>query len=309
MSKIIVTGATSMIGAAVVREALAQDRDVVAVVRKNSSNFGNIAELKDSSKLEIVECDIQDYGKLDAGSKCDAFLHLAWEKTDAASRDDVYAQTNNIYYTLDAVGAAERAGCSVFVNTGSQAEYGRTGEKLRGDTACNPESGYGIAKYAAGKLGYLAASQAGIRYCHTRILSTYGEGMDGNTLIAYLIKSFLKNESPILTKCEQLWDFMYVQDTARALLAIVEKGKDGKAYPIGIGKAKELCEYVEKIRDIVNPSINLAFGTKEYYPHQPMYLCADISQLQADTGFEPIVSFEAGIKKTVDWFKTQMEDN
>jgi UDP-glucose 4-epimerase len=51
------------------------------------------------------------------------------------------------------------------------------------------------------------------------------------------------------------------------------------------------------MRDIIAPDIALQFGKKEYYPHQPMYLCADISELTNDTGWKPEVSFDEGIKK------------
>ena len=285
MKNIILTGATSMIGAAIVKEALAQNKNVAAVVRKNSPQIKNLQNLMDNQNLRVIECDIQDYQNLNFDTKYDAFIHLAWQSTGVDSRDDLYSHVGNITYTLDAVHAARRAGCAAFVSAGSQAEYGRVSEKLSGDTACSPESGYGIAKYAAGKMARLAAPRLGIRYCHTRILSAYGEGMSDGTLIIYLIKTLLAGEKPSLTRCEQLWDFMYVRDTARAMLSIAENGIDGKIYPIGGGSAKTLREYVEIIRDIVAPSIEPGFGEKEYYPHQPMFLCADTGELYADTGF------------------------
>jgi len=58
-----------------------------------------------------------------------------------------------------------------------------------------------------------------------------------------------------------------------------------------------LSEYLEVIRELIAPNTVLQFGKKEYYPHQPMYLCADISELTNDTGWKPEVSFEDGIRK------------
>jgi nucleoside-diphosphate-sugar epimerase len=305
MQNIIVTGATSMIGAAAVAEALAQDKNVAAFVRRNSPQIANLVNLKNNRNLRIIECDIQDYNNLKFDVQYDAFLHMAWQSTEIALRDDAYTQIDNIRYTIDAVHAAHRAGCKVFIDAGSQAECGLVFEKLRGDTHCNPESGYGIAKYAAGKMARLTASQLGMRACHARILSIYGEGMSDRTLIIYLIKTLLAGEKPSLTKCGQLWDYMYVRDTARAFLAIAESGIDGKTYPLGTGCVKPLREYVEIIRDIINPSIGLDFGEKEYYPHQPMYLCADIDELKRDTGFAPDFNFEEGISKMIDWVKSR----
>jgi nucleoside-diphosphate-sugar epimerase len=304
MNDIIVTGATSIIGVATVAEALTQGNNVAAVVRENSPRMDVLQDFLGHQGFEIIKCDMQNYRNLNLTGTYDAFLHLAWQNTFVSLQNDVYKQADNILCTLDAIHAAHRVGCSVFVIAGSQAEYGRISEKMRGDTACNPESGYGIAKYAAGRLARLTASQLGMRCCHTRILSTYGEGMDDNTLIVYLIKTLLAGEKPLLTKCEQIWDFLHVRDVARAILAVSEKGLDGKTYPIGSGDARPLREYVEMIRDIIDPSIALGFGEKEYYPHQPMILCADIDELRADTGFNPGINFMDGINMTIEWVKT-----
>jgi len=303
--KIIVTGASGMIGIAIIEEALSHGFIVAAVVRNDSPHIIRLKALTCNNNLKIVECAINNYQSLNFSDNYDAFIHLAWKNTDSSSRDDVFTHTENIKYTLDAVNAAHRAKCNVFISTGSQAEYGCVTEKLSGNTVCNPESGYGIAKYAAGKMAQLYTSQLGIRYCHTRILSTYGEGMSEGALIIYLVKTLLAGKKPLLTKCEQIWDFMYVEDTARAILAIAKKGVDGKVYPLGSGDARPLTEYVEIIRDSIDKSIELKFGEKDYYLHQPMYLCADIKELTHDTGFIPSISFSDGIKKTINWVKSQ----
>lgn len=296
MNNIIVTGATSMIGASVIAEALAQGKYVAAVIRKNSLQIGNLSAFCEHPNLKIYESEIKDYQNLTFDKSYDAFLHLAWQSTNVSLRDDAYPQIDNISFTIDALHAAHRAGCNVFLSAGSQAEYGPTSEKLCAATPCNPESGYGIAKYAAGKMAHLEGTKLGMRACHTRILSTYGVGMSEKTIIGYLIKALSEGQRPSLTKCEQMWDYMYVSDTARALLKVAESGVHGKVYPIGSGIAKPLREYVETIRDIINPELELGFGEVEYYPHQPMHLCADINELKKDTGFEAIVGFEEGIR-------------
>lgn len=301
MQNIVLTGATSMIGIAIIKEALISGKNVAAIVRKGSSRLCYLDALGSNKNLSIIECDIDNYNSLKLDTSYDTFFHLAWKNTDSESRDDVYAHASNIMYTIDAVEAARNAGCSVFVFAGSQAEYGRVNEKLSGETICNPESGYGVAKYAAGKMARLLSAKYNLRYCHARILSTYGEGMGDGALIMYLINTMLSGNKPSLTKCEQLWDFQYVEDTAKAMLSVAENGHDGKIYPIGNGIARPLCDYIEITRDIIDPSLHLDFGEKDYYPHQAMYLCADINELQADTGFEPCVSFEDGIRKMIDW--------
>ena len=296
IKNIIVTGATGAVGSAVVRRAIENGMDVTCIVHLGSKRLGNLPQ---SDKVHIVECDLHDYGTLSFNGQYDAFIHLSWEKTFGASRDDAEVQTRNIQYTLDAVQLAHRCGCSVFVGAGSQAEYGVQSVDLTPELPVKPESGYGIAKYAAGKLSAMLCKNLSMRQCWVRILSVYGPNDGENSLISYLIREFKAGNSPQLTKCEQMWDYLYADDAADAILAVAEKGVDGKAYPLGSGKGRRLSEYVEDTKNIINPTIAVQFGAKEYYPHQPMHLVADISELSEDTGWAPIIDYREGINRII----------
>jgi len=296
MEKIVITGATGMIGSAIARCALDQGMDILCIIRKDTNRFDNLPK---SERLKIIYADISEYAQLDIKGSYDIFYHFAWAKTSAASRDDVDTQVDNIKYTLDAVCLAKRLGCKKFIGAGSQAEYGIVKEPLKRDTPVNPQSGYGIAKYAAGKLSCLLCTQLGLQFNWIRIISVYGPHDGAYTLIMYAIYELRAGRSPEFTKCEQTWDYLYCDDAARAFLAIGKDGVDGKTYPLGSGNKKKLSEYLEVIRDLIAPDTALQFGKKEYYPHQPMYLCADISELTNDTGWKPEVSFEEGIKKII----------
>ena len=296
IQKIIITGATGAVGSAVVRRAIENGKDVTCIVHQGSKRLGNLPQ---SDKVHIVECDLRDYRTLSLDGQYDAFIHLSWEKTVGASRDDAEVQTRNIQYTLDAVQLAHRCGCSVFVGAGSQAEYGVQSVDLTPDLPVKPESGYGIAKYAAGKLSAMLCKSLGMRQCWVRILSVYGPNDGENSLISYLIREFKAGNSPQLTKCEQMWDYLYADDAADAILAVAEKGVDGKAYPLGSGNGRRLSDYVNNIREVINPDVQVLFGAKDYYPHQPMHLVADITELTKDTGWLPQSSFQEGIKNLV----------
>lgn len=294
MKKLILTGATGMIGSAIVRGALKQDYEITCIVKKNSSRIKNIPQ---DSHVHIIDADISEYKNLELNEKYDIFMHLAWNKTTVGGRDDVDSQLKNIEYTLDAVRLAKRCGCSVFIGAGSQAEYGVQTVPLTPELPVNPESGYGIAKYTAGKLSSLLCKQLGIRFSWMRILSVYGKNDGENTLISYCIRELKTGRSPELTKCEQIWDYLNCDDAARAFLAVAEKGIGGKFYPLGSGTGRKLSNYIEDIQRIVNSAVSIEFGKKEYYPHQPMYLVADVSELEKDTGWKAEVEFVEGIKE------------
>ena len=297
INSIIVTGATGAVGSAVVRRAIAKGIGVTCIVHQGSKRLGNLP--KDEC-MSIVECDLSDYKNLQMEGQFDAFIHLSWEKTFGASRDDAEVQARNIQYTLDAVQLAHRCGCTVFVGAGSQAEYGVQSVDLTPDLPVKPESGYGIAKYAAGKLSAMLCKSLSMRQCWVRILSVYGPNDGENSLISYLIREFKAGNTPQLTKCEQIWDYLYADDAGEAILAVAKKGVDGKAYPLGSGKGRKLSEYVEEIRDIVSPTTKIMFGAKDYYLHQPMHLVADITSLTEDTEWEPKVSFKNGLRSVLD---------
>ena len=293
MSRIIVTGGTGVIGTALIRRALERGDEVCCIVHKGSRRRAN---LPDHPHLKVIGCDLSDYGQLTLEGRFDVLFHLAWEKTFGASRDDAEVQTRNIQYTLDAVRLAERCGCPAFVGAGSQAEYGVQSVPLTPDLPVQPESGYGIAKFAAGKLSAMLCKQLGLRHNWIRVLSIYGPNDGENTLISYLISEFRAGRPPQLTRCEQIWDYLYADDAADAFLAVADRGIDGKTYPLGCGIGRPLSAYVKELRDTVNPGIPVNFGAREYYPHQPMYLVADIRTLTDDTGWRPVIPFSEGIR-------------
>ena len=86
---------------------------------------------------------------------------------------------------------------------------------------------------------------------------------------------------------------------------IGEKGKNNKVYCLGSGIARPLADYVKEINRQFSKPENAGVGMQPYAPMQVMYLCADISELTADTGFEPKVSFGEGLSKTIEFWKNQ----
>jgi len=89
------------------------------------------------------------------------------------------------------------------------------------------------------------------------------------------------------------------------MIAIGEKGHNGKVYCIGGGKAHPLKEYIMEIRDQIDPDAELGFGEIPYGAKQVMYLCADISELTQDTGFQPQTDFKSGIAETIQWMRSE----
>jgi nucleoside-diphosphate-sugar epimerase len=120
-------------------------------------------------------------------------------------------------------------------------------------------------------------------------------------MVSYAISSCLKGESPSFTKGEQMWDYLYSRDAGEALYLIGKYGKNGKIYPVGSGEVRPLSEYIRAICAYTNPAVSPQLGAVPYANKQVMHLQADINELRKDTGFEPKISFEEGITRTIEW--------
>lgn len=303
MKRAIITGPTGAIGMALVQCLADNGIDVVTVVRPGSARAG---QLHESERVKVVYCDLKELNKLSSlvPEGADVFYHFGWDGTFGNSRNNMYGQNENVRYCLDAVEAAASLGCKVFIGAGSQAEYGRFEGRLNDKVPTFPENGYGIAKLCAGQMTRIACQQKGIKHIWTRILSIYGPYDGKATMVSSTILKLLSGEKPSCTKGEQMWDYLYSKDAARAFMLLADKGRDGKVYCVGGGKVRPLKEYIELIRDAAGPGMEIGFGEVAYADKQVMYLCADISDLTADTGFTPEYTFERGIGETVDWWRS-----
>ena len=298
----VVTGPTGAIGTALCMELAKNGVTVYAVCRPASSRSDAVPS---HPNIHKVFCDLASLSDLkDLILKpVDAFYHFAWAHTIGDGRNDMPAQISNIQYSIDAARCAKDLGCTVFIGAGSQAEYGRVDGVLTPSTPTFPENGYGIAKLCAGSMTRIECERLGIDHVWVRILSIYGPGDSKSTMISGLITKLLKGECPDLTKGEQQWDYLFSQDAGRAFYMIANSGISGKTYVLGGGTARPLKEYIETIRDLIDPALPLGFGKVPYSPKQVMQLQADISSLTEDTGFTPSVDFAKGAEITINTFR------
>ena len=308
MQKVVITGATGMIGRALINYLLEKGIEVLAIIRESSTRKSNMLMNK---KLKIVECDLKDLGNLQIKENdYDTFFHFAWDGTYGLARNDEKLQNNNVKYTLDAVELAKKLGCKTFIGAGSQAEYGRVEGVISPNTETKPENFYGKAKLKAGELSRKLANKYNIKHIWTRIFSVYGPYDGEKTMIMSSIKTMLEdNKSPEYTKGEQIWDYIYSKDVAKAFYLIGEKGKNNSIYCIAQGESKPLYEYIQIIRDNINENIKLNLGAVPYSNKQVMNLQANIERLKNDTGFIPDYTFEEGIIATINWYKKKEGKN
>lgn len=303
MRNVIITGPTGAIGHALINTLLENNVEIYAICRPSSEKNNSIPH---SELINIIECDLADLNQTVEviPKNCDVFYHLGWIGTFGEARNNMELQLKNIEYSLSAVDLAHKCGCHTFVGAGSQAEYGRVNCKLKFDTPCFPENGYGMAKLCAGQMSRCKAHSLGLKHIWARILSVYGPYDGKNTMIMSTIRNLLQGKKPALTNGDQIWDFLYAKDAGRMLYFLgTNKSKDGRVYVLGSGEAKPLKEYIEILRDYIDPRLPLGFGEVPYSEKHVTYLSADNSNFENDYGLQSMISFQKGIKETVEWYR------
>lgn len=302
MKQVIVTGGSGFIGSWLISALLEQGVKVTALLRDKKRL---LPEFSSNPHVSVVVCDfgnLQDV-QIDTDVKFDAFYHLGWGGVSPEHKNDVDIQLDNIKNSIEAIQLCKRLGCKVFISSGTVAEYVFCKDIMDVNAKQTPNDIYGAAKVSTHYMLEVLAKQLNQPFIWTVVPSTFGERRTDNNIITYTIKSLLTGNKPKYGNLEQLWDFLYVSEVARALYLIGKKGIPGKTYGIGSGVYKPLKDYIVAIRDIINPELALGIGDYPSMSEQTFSSCVNIYELIKDTGFIPEVGFDEGIKRTIEYFK------
>lgn len=305
MAKILVTGASGFVGAATAQRLVEDGHDVAVLLRSTSDprRIGNVLD-----RLTVIRGDMMEIAASQAAVGAfgpDTVVHLAWNSVKGVDRNSP-RQIENVSNTIALYELVTQLGCRRFIGLGSQAEYGPAGRQLDEAAPTRPTTLYGAAKLSTYlMLDRLAASQ-NVSFAWVRLFSSYGPGEAPNSLIPYMILHLLSGQRPSLTKGEQMWDYIHVEDAAAAIASLVENPASGP-FNLGHGDAQSLRSIFTKVRDLIDPALKLGFGEIEYQPDQVMYLEADISALSAATGWHPIIPLDQGLQETVEYYRANQK--
>lgn len=280
--KYIITGSTSFIGIELSRLLIGKGHDVYAVRRPSSTSINGI-----SPKAHIIYANMSDYSSLyERIPKADAFINLAWGGTGHDGRNVADIQKENVENTLQAIQSANRMGCKIFVEAGSQAEYGTVIDEITEDTQCNPFSEYGKAKLEVKERAFDLCDRLGMKYIHLRIFSVFGENDHPWTLVMSSVDKMLKGETVNLSPCTQLWNFIYVKDAVKQIVGLCEYAINSdnfkhEVYNIASDDTRELKVFVEELKHLTNSDSKLNFGAIQ--PSNIVSLRPNITKLLSAT--------------------------
>lgn len=300
--RIFLTGASGFVGSFFLRNLLSTGDNEVAVLLRAPETAWRIKDLL--SDTRFIQGDLSNLSNFEAQVKDfqpTAFVHLAWSGVSGKDRNAL-TQWRNVPETLELVEMAARVGATHWIGLGSQAEYGPCQNKINETTHTRPTTLYGASKLAACTLSERLCQELGIRHAWLRLFSSYGPTDNPDWLIPYLIRALLAGQKPSLTKAEQLWDYIYIEDVASAIRAVLDTNDAEGVFNLGSGHSLKLRTVIEKIRDFIDPDLPLGFGEVPYRPDQVMHLEADITRLTGLTGWFPKADIDITIEKTVDWY-------
>lgn len=296
----IVTGATGFVGKNIVNELLKNSVEVIAV----DMNVDNVPS-EWNEKVTCVKLNIFDENNYEVLGKYEAEIvfHLAWAATSGNLRGDVSLQLDNAKYACKLMEYLAKNGCKRFVFAGSIMEY-EAMEYISKDDS-NPSLGmmYSTAKLTADFMLKTLANSLGIEYVNVLISNIYGAGERSARFLNTMLRKMMNNENIELTHCNQLYDFIYVTDAAKAIVASGLNGKSMNTYYIGNKNALPLRNFVEQMMKVTQSSSNLEFGKVPYNNALLTYKEFDTSKVIDELKVSYEYDFEQGIKETMTWMQ------
>lgn len=304
MKNVIVSGANGFIGKNVVKELAIHGYKVTALVREVEKDEGQHIDGVTYVKFSLENAK-EDLLKLQ-GNEYDTFFHFAWAGSAGDARVDYELQLKNVGWTVDCLIAAKQLGCERFINSGSIMEK----ETYDATFARGNKPGlayiYGSAKLACHSICKAQAVRTKIDFINPMITNAYGVGEFSPRMVNTTLRKCINGEAPTFTAGTQNYDFVYIDDVARAFRLIGEKGKPFCEYIIGSGQAKPLKEFLLEMKASVAPELDFIFGDIPYTGISQDLSFFDTSDTEKDTGFKAEIGFAEGCRRTYNWLKENM---
>lgn len=298
--KVFITGGSGFIGKWLVpllarrgHELLVLSREPPEEATSSPDPIGYLrGDLKSPRELGTA---MKDFG-------AEALIHLAWEGLPRYTRPLALLNLQN---SLNLFHQALEAGCKAILSTGSCWEYASRRGKLGEDAPVGSTSTFPAVKTGVRMIGEAMAGEVGARFHWLRLFFVYGPGQRGGSLIPHILNVLESGEPLRLRSPDNANDFIYVEDVADAVAAVLEARPPSAVYNVGTGRSTPVREVAEIVcRTMVKPFDGDSLPSHREAPLEDF--CADISRIQRDLGWSPRFTLEQGIVETVNDRKRSM---
>lgn len=305
-SVVLVTGGQGFTGSHLVSRLVAEGCKVHVISRnKGATSNTNVKvhkiNLNKSTRLKKILSQIRPV----------KVFHLAGYVNASRSIPDVNSMIlSNFKSTVNLLNALNRVNYECFINAGTSEEYGNIQPPFREDQLPRPNSPYSATKLASTMYCQMQHDLNGLPTLTLRSSQVYGPYQRSQYLIPYIItSSLLRKRSIIVTKGEQTKDFTYVSDLVDAyILAATNKKAIGSIINIGSGKEYKIKNLINKILSMLNSDLKVSYSLP-YRSAEPKRAFSRILKAKRLLGFNPKVSLDAGLLKTINWHKMRLGKN
>jgi dTDP-glucose 4,6-dehydratase len=313
--RIFVTGGAGFIGSAFVRLVLnTTGHDVINYDKLTyAGNLENLTSVADNARYQFIRGDIarrDDVEPAIAATKPDAIVHFAAEShvdRSIFAPEPVFDTNLRGTFTLLEYARAYRIGRFVHVSTDEV--YGSLEPPLEADETfpLNPSSPYSSAKAGSDLLALAYAKTYKLPVIVTRASNNYGPYQFPEKLIPLMISNAFEDRPlPIYGDGQQVRDWLYVEDHCRAILTLLEEGREGEIYNIGGNRSLPNLEVVERILQLTGKPRSLMQFVKDRPAHDRRYALSS-EKLMRETGWSPQMHFEEGLAATIEWYRQNQE--
>lgn len=304
MKRAIVTGANGFVGAAVVNELVNHGYQVYAIGHRN--HFDRLAK---NERIICKSCDIANMKgllRVLPAQSYDVAFHFAWEGSAGEVRGDTAVQLQNVQGMLDFFHVCSKIGCRRIVCAGSIMEKETLAAVYGNEKSFGTGNVYGGAKIVAHIMGMSVAATLGVDLIWAMITNAYGPGEVSPRLVVTTIQKCLQGVSPQFTSGVQNYDFVYIDDAARAFRLIGERGKAFQSYIVGSSSAKPLKRFLIDMQQAIAPKLPFKFDSMPFQGISLPIEEFDCRNTEEDTTFKAEVSFAEGCQRTAQWWGNRL---
>ncbi|HKY22670.1 MAG TPA: SDR family oxidoreductase [Vicinamibacterales bacterium] len=305
----LVTGGAGFIGSHLAEELLRRGERVRIVDSLITGKRKNLAHL---SNVEFLEGDLADLAVAKSAVQgVEYVLHqAAIPSVPRSVEDPITSNRANIDATLNVLVAARDAGVKRVVYAGSSSAYGNTPTlPKREDMPANPLSPYALQKLVGEQYMQLFTSLYGLETVTIRYFNVFGPRQDPSSpysgVISVFARALLENTPPtIYGDGEQTRDFTYIANVVDGVLrAVKAPGASGEVVNVATGSRISLNRLFEVMRGVAKSQLTVNYGPARHGDVKDSL--ADITKARTLLGYEPTVSFEDGLRQTVEWYRTE----
>ena len=309
MTTVLVTGGAGFIGSCYVRHILKKHPDYKVINIDALTYCGNLENLKDvenNPNYKFVHGNICDRNLVrELVNECDCVVNFAAEShvDNSIKHPEIFVETN-VQGTLNLLQACKELGIERYLQVSTDEVYGTLGKTgyFYETTPLAPNSPYSASKASADLLVRAYHETYKLPVLNTRCSNNYGPYQYPEKLIPFFISKLLRGEKvPVYGDGLNVRDWLYVYDHCEAIDEVLHKGKIGEVYNIGGHNEKTNIEITHLILDAMGKDESSIEYVQDRLGHDRRYAISN-DKITSELGWEPSVTFEQGIKITIDWY-------